>query len=276
MSRKKEGVLVHCPQCDEITYKRPGKKGDFCSSACANKYSGPSRRKLRPSKEILEELYVNQKLSPQAISLQIKRSKSIIVIALKEYGIPIRHDVVWNRNLTKETDEKLAIIGRKVSVSNKGRKAWNKGLIIKTALVTYICLECGIKFQGPKNKSRKFCCIKHSMLYLAKHNRVSSLERKVKQIFELLSLKEKEDYIPQFPLNGWIVDFYLPKLKAIIECDGNYWHNLPNRQEMDLKKDIWFIQNNYDILRLKENLIKNETDNCKRTIKDCIGVNYND
>jgi very-short-patch-repair endonuclease len=230
------------------------------------------RRKSRPSKELLEDLYLNKKLSIKQISKELCIKQGIIWVALKEYNIPMRHGA-WNKNITKEMDERVARFVRAGQEARKDMGAWNKGLIIKTALVSYICLECGKEFQRMKCKPSKFCCNEHSRLYFAKHNRVSSFERKVEGTLNLLGLKEKEDYISQFPLNNWIVDFYLPKLKTIIECDGDYWHSLPDRQESDLKKDIWFMQNNYDILRLKENFIKNETDNCTRTIKDFIGVN---
>lgn len=32
---------------------------------------------------------------------------------------------------------------------------------------------------------------------------------------------------------GFYIDFYLPKLDIMIECNGSYWHSLPHRAERD-------------------------------------------
>lgn len=42
-------------------------------------------------------------------------------------------------------------------------------------------------------------------------------------------------------LNGkYYLDFYIPSLKLVIECNGDYWHNLPERKQRDkeLKKYV--------------------------------------
>ena len=42
-------------------------------------------------------------------------------------------------------------------------------------------------------------------------------------------------------LNGkYYLDFYIPSLKLVIECNGDYWHNLPKRKQRDkeLKKYV--------------------------------------
>lgn len=64
--------------------------------------------------------------------------------------------VPWNKGLTKETDNRIADIGRKVSKANKNRKIWNKGINNKN--VEMICTQCEKKYLVYKSKtSQKFC-----------------------------------------------------------------------------------------------------------------------
>lgn len=40
------------------------------------------------------------------------------------------------------------------------------------------------------------------------------------------------DFIPQYKIGRYIVDFYIPNIKTIIEVNGRYWHNLESDREM--------------------------------------------
>ncbi len=40
-------------------------------------------------------------------------------------------------------------------------------------------------------------------------------------------------YEQQKPVGKWFVDFYLPELDWLIECNGEYWHSLPDRIKRD-------------------------------------------
>ena len=59
----------------------------------------------------------------------------------------------------------------------------------------------------------------------------SSIEDKVAEQLTMLNVR----YIRQKCLKGgkFYIDFYIPSLKLVIECNGDYWHNLPNRIERD-------------------------------------------
>lgn len=80
----------------------------------------------------------------------------------------------------------------------------------------------------------------------------TSIEIAVERVLIALN----EPYKPQKPMAKWLVDFYLPQYHLIIECDGDYWHNLPNVIEKDKKKDHWLYVHNYKLLRLTEKDIK--------------------
>ena len=53
-------------------------------------------------------------------------------------------------------------------------------------------------------------------------------ERTVKEELLKRGLKEGEDFIHQYKLNEkFFVDFYFPKEKMVVECDGDFWHANP-------------------------------------------------
>lgn len=78
----------------------------------------------------LEEQYEELERSVLVISKECRCSHSTICYWLKEFGIEVRspseshkHQVAWNKGLTKETDERV----RKYSNTKRGRYPWNRG-----------------------------------------------------------------------------------------------------------------------------------------------------
>jgi len=66
----------------------------------------------------------------------------------------------------------------------------------------------------------------------------------------------QEAYIQQKQIGFWSVDFYIPRLNLVIECDGTYWHGLPKVQTKDRREDGWLFKHGYRVLRLPEPLIR--------------------
>lgn len=58
------------------------------------------------------------------------------------------------------------------------------------------------------------------------------------------------------------VDFLLTKTNEVIQCDGDYWHNLPGRQEYDAKQDKILRENGYTVHRFWEHEINLSTKRC--------------
>lgn len=63
----------------------------------------------------------------------------------------------------------------------------------------------------------------------------SSIEIKVKEQLDYFGIK----YIQQKRINdgkrNYFLDFYIPSLKLVIECNGDYWHSLEDKKERDRK-----------------------------------------
>lgn|SRR3990167_3972844 len=51
----------------------------------------------------------------------------------------------------------------------------------------------------------------------------------------------------------FIVDFWLPELKTVIEVDGEY-HNSSEQKEKDLKRDLIIADKGHKIIRIKNNI----------------------
>lgn len=87
------------------------------------------------------------------------------------------------------------------------------------------------------------------------HNcfRPSSIELKVKEQLDKYFIR----YVQQKPINHnhFVVDFYLPEYQLVIECNGDYWHNLPNRMERDKELEKYVKSKGKDILWLWEHEI---------------------
>ena len=56
---------------------------------------------------------------------------------------------------------------------------------------------------------------------------------------------------------NFIMDFYIPSAKTFIEVDGAYWHKIPKRMEMDLRKDLLAIKDGFVVLRIGEEEVRN-------------------
>ena len=61
-------------------------------------------------------------------------------------------------------------------------------------------------------------------------------------------------------INGrFLVDAYIPSLNLIIEADGDYWHSLDRVKKKDRAENAYLTKCCYNLLRLSEKEINNET-----------------
>jgi very-short-patch-repair endonuclease len=79
---------------------------------------------------------------------------------------------------------------------------------------------------------------------------------KIEVAVEKLLVEMKLKYKAQAHICGFIADFLIEN-SLVIECDGTYWHSLPDRIRRDKIKDVVYKKNGYKVLRLTEYAIKN-------------------
>lgn len=62
------------------------------------------------------------------------------------------------------------------------------------------------------------------------------------------------------------VDFYLPEYRIVIECDGDYYHNMPGMKEKDEKKTNLLKFNGFNVHRFWEHEINKSPEGCVNKI----------
>lgn len=107
---------------------------------------------------------------------------------------------------------------------------------------------------NPKRKAERIEVARRggvaSILSQAKEN--TSIEKAIAEVLQQLGI----EYVAQKPLGPFVVDFFIPRAKLVIECDGDYWHNLPEMKERDKRKDGWLKKQGFRMIRIWEHEIK--------------------
>jgi very-short-patch-repair endonuclease len=96
---------------------------------------------------------------------------------------------------------------------------------------------------------------KHKMMeHLNNIQSPTSIELAVAKVFDNMGI----NYESQKIIGPCIADFYLPDINLVVECDGDYWHNLPKTIKKDKWRDNWLRKNGYEIVRIPEHEIKQD------------------
>lgn len=145
---------------------------------------------------------------------------------------------------------------KKNGLKTKMRTPWNKG---KKGLVhseeTRIKIgEASKKHWREFDKEFRQKQINRLINLPKKKNENTSIELKVKDQLDRYGIK----YVQQKPLKKahFVVDFYLPEYKLVIECNGDYWHNLDMRKKRDKELEQYVKSKGRDILWLWEHEIR--------------------
>ena len=85
--------------------------------------------------------------------------------------------------------------------------------------------------------------------------KATSIEKKLWKELESMEIIFYKNYHLK---NRTIPDAYIPEKKIAIYADGDYWHNLPNWKERDIKINAWLLENGYRVVRLWEHEINSE------------------
>jgi very-short-patch-repair endonuclease len=186
-----------------------------------------------------------------------------------------------HRIITKETGKKISIskkgiatntgykqsedAKRKISLANKGRKlsieSRKKIKLARAKQIIPPCSEEKKKKIGDANRGKTYSpktTFKKGQ-DIRRVYRETSIERKMALELD----KRNVSYLK----NKWLknianVDFYLPKENMVIECDGDYWHNLPGMKEKDDLKTQKLIEVGYKVFRFWEHEINKSPKDC--------------
>lgn len=135
------------------------------------------------------------------------------------------------------------------------------------------------KYKKKKSKYKK----KYNKKKSSSKGYDSKLEAKfMYHILDPLCEKHGLKFKKQYELEGKRYDFYIPALKLLIECDGDYYHgkkknkhgNLNKMQKRNMLNDQYknklAIRNNKRIVRFWGSDIKNNTSQVRKKLNDKI------
>lgn len=110
-------------------------------------------------------------------------------------------------------------------------------------------------------KRKGFCSLSCATVYNMTRQKTSGTSIEIKMREELV--KRGITYEEQYNLGGkFALDFYLPELNTVIECDGDYWHNLPEVKKRDKSKNAYIKACGMRLFRFWEHEINDDVSAC--------------
>jgi G:T-mismatch repair DNA endonuclease (very short patch repair protein) len=204
-----------------------------------------------------------------------------------------------NKGLTKENCKRIKIAGEKISLTkiqlykdNKieklfgdknpmfGKISWNNGLTKETndIILKYSLEDSKRKKdfwnnlpENEKEKRRK----QWAMAGLKCIKKNTSIEIKLSELLDKNNIRFHSNY----PIDKYLVDFYIDKYNLVIECFGDYWHANPIKYknkilteaqiknlDRDKRKEKYLKDNNINYIFLWETDIHKNINYVKETI----------
>ncbi len=78
-------------------------------------------------------------------------------------------------------------------------------------------------------------------------------------------------FVKQQVVDGlWVVDALVPGARVVIECDGEYWHSLPDAVAKDKRKDAYLSSRGFTVLRFPEAAINADVAGCVQRVVDVL------
>lgn len=140
-----------------------------------------------------------------------------------------------------------------------GRSCRTKNLVKQRGggTITYRCENCGRKktvvLSYYKTAKRHFCsvqCAHEAQACPGFKGHKGDYRTDIEQILEDFLIAHDTPYKFEFPIGRYAVDFAIPHIKLVIECDGEYWHSRPKDKVSDAKKDAYITSQGWTVIRL--------------------------
>ena len=180
--------------------------------------------------------------------------------------------IVWNKNLTKETDGRVKKYG--LSGSKTIKKQFLNGREKPKGMLNHSHTK------EWKEKLSKRNSGKNNPFYNKKHSDETKESIRSKTFKQMLTSrkfsytkpevffydelgKRKIDFVPQFNLNNkFLVDAFIPFINTLVQVDGNYWHNLERVIKKDKSFNAYAKKCGYRVVRFWEKDIYENIDKC--------------
>lgn len=139
-----------------------------------------------------------------------------------------------------------------------------------SAIPTIQCAVCGDVFRLlalSEADSRKTCSYACKNILQRKNQRTkgTNIERAMQAALDRSGLA----YIAQHGIARIAtVDFFLPTANAVIFCDGDYWHGLPDKIERDARQTMRLEEMGYTVHRFLGSTILKDVDACVLRVRE--------
>lgn len=109
------------------------------------------------------------------------------------------------------------------------KKPWP---IERTKLIEYACAGCGATWRGKSSPSvrnrKKYCsraCVGAAVTQRLRTESPTSIEAATYAALADMGI----DFLPQHRIGRWVVDAFVPSLRLVVECQGDFHHCNPAR-----------------------------------------------
>ena len=145
---------------------------------------------------------------------------------------------------------------KNLSIALKGKKAWNKGIPMTDIAKKKLSKSIIKWWNDNPEKGIKIITALHAGQKVFN----TSIELLTEKILKGLKIDYKKQYrFYDIDRKRWFIfDFYLPKTKTVIECNGLYWHSLPEIIKKDKIKKQALEKAGYTLIVLWEKKISEE------------------
>lgn len=269
--------VVHertCPVCQTTFTCQPSAEKVYCSLTCARKMSPQCQKRpdLRPTSvcekcgntfRVQRKESVGRFCSRKCSDAVSKNPPAFRVDKhCLHCGTPFRAVPRTDGREKACCSPKCSKVHRAKTVHGPNHPLWKP----KTPMA---CEICGTVVEVTPSKVKRFraCSRRCAVLIgLRQWPRPSSIERKMDEAFRVLSLRAH----PQYIFGPYAADFAFPEHRVIVECDGKYWHSLPDRMEKDRSKDAYLIRHKWLVVRLTEDEINASPSSCAERVANLL------
>jgi len=200
--------------------------------------------------------------------IRARQSKKVRASMLKQYedGTRDRNTIAKNANVKmRELVEAGLWSGCEEgnrNTSERMKKMWEEDIDFRDKMVDRMLKDNPMKRESLKALMRRKTTKRlekrpetHPSRIVAQKDFVSKLEKAMERILDSLG----QSYIKQHKIGCYWVDFAIPELNIVIECDGDYWHQ---DKEREAYREGLITLMGWDVFRFKERELMKDSLGC--------------
>ena len=245
-------ITVNCKYCgkpfDAPSYEVKIGRKKYCSRECANnaqrnlKYCKNCGKSYFNPKHTSHSEYCSKECSPKYNSIEkiCPNCGKIIQVRVSSAN---RYTYCSIECRKADTREFVCIrCGKKFKRPGKQTAMYCSKLCVDPPVIVN-CLTCGKEFRrSPSETTRRYCS--YSCYHYGSKTE-SSLEKTTREALTKIGI----NFIQEFQVGRYSLDFYFPNHFIALEVDGDYWHKDKTK---DKRRDKILIKHGITVIRVSE------------------------